>query len=469
MLPCDDAFGLDSLPDPLPPSLSIPDWNPSALGLSSMLASPTSAAHPPSSHLLPSPTAAAEPGSPLAQDASPAVHSSDGSNPLAAANPPMAQDLTSPLPPTSPFVGMNPQAGGSPKGRRPLPSPAPRDPASMHWQRALQHAPRPAPRVKGERDSPAAALAHPITSLQQRQTPPAGAPSRRHHPSHAHRTSTLEGFNPFATADADERMRRGPAGHEPRRMDAPSPPLRLSLQQPTGRTLLQAQSGSPLQAQDGSPLQVQDGYPLLQGSSRGKPLKPAPEAEGWNPLTPEGGAQGRRFPRPARTPPTGHGSRVMSGCITAAAAAAHEELMGLPLVCGPRTRSISAPIVRQGPAILRSKLNNPHRGSSSGRPSGESRHTSPNPSAPFREPPYQSAGSRRTPPPMSMWLQDSPGGLLRGGVGAGGDSSGQDLTNPLGELDLSPTDFPLRESSSLSWGTVEAIAAGYVPALDGDS
>lgn len=70
---------------------------------------------------------------------------------------------------------------------------------------------------------------------------------------------------------------------------------------------------------------------------------------------------------------------------------------------------------------------------------------------------------------MSMWLQDSPGGLLRSGVGAGGDSSGQDLTNPLGELDLSPTDFPLRESSSLSWGTVEAIAAGYVPALDGDS
>ncbi|KAK9855746.1 hypothetical protein WJX84_006346 [Apatococcus fuscideae] len=144
---------------------------------------------------------------------------------------------------------------------------------------------------------------------------------------------------------------------------------------------------------------------------------------------------GRRMLHHSTTPPTGYGSRVVSGGMTSAAMASHEELMGLPLVGGPRTRSISAPIVRQGPAILRSKLS-PHRG----------------------------PGSVRTPTPVGMWLPEAPGGVLRSG-----DPTRHDPTHPLGDLDLSPTAFPLRESSSISWGTIEAIAAGYVPALDGTS
>lgn len=447
MLSEDYAFALDSPPDLLPPSLSISDWNPSALGFS-LIASPISAAHPPN---------------PLAQDASAGVDNSNGSDSLVEATPPMAQDSTSQPFPTSPFVGRTWQPGGSQKGRRPVQSPAASIVASMHGQHALQHAPGPAPRVKGEWHSPAGTPAHPITCAWQRQPPHAGSPSRRHHPvhrSHPHRTSSPEGFDPFATADAGKRMTnlvKGGLAQEVRRMDTPSPPLGLSLQQqPTARTLLQAP----------------DWYPLLPGSSSSsrEALVPAPEAGGWNPLAPEEGATGRRFPRSTCTPPNGHGSRVISRGITADATAAHEEMMGLPLVCSRRTQFTSAPIVRQAPAILQPKPNNPHRGASSGHSGGANRHLSPNPPARVHETQYHSAGSliMRTPTPMGMWLQDTSGGVLRGGVG-NRESNAQDPTDPPGEQYLAPTAFTLQESSSLSWGTVEAIAAGYVLAMDGDA
>ncbi|KAK9825824.1 hypothetical protein WJX74_011014 [Apatococcus lobatus] len=426
----DDPFALESLPDPPLPSLAVSGRDPSVLNFATLLPSPTLEAHP---------------LSPPAQDASPAVHSSNCSNPpAAAATPSMSQQPASPF---APSPTLNTGEAGDVSDEQRLQASEPRDPASVHWRQALQQASRPT-RVKLDQGG---AGVPPITTPQLCHLSQAGSSSQKrqsNHCSQPHRTSTLEGFNPYATADAEswfphEQHRRVPSEltspTPPLRADAPSPPLRLSLQQ-LPRTLQH----------------VQDGIPL---SGSMEALNPPPQAARPS-QTPDMGL-GRRMLHHSTTPPTGYGSRVVSGGMTSAAMASHEELMGLPLVGGPRTRSISAPIVRQGPAILRSKLS-PHRGP--GRGSG---HASGRPNCSprgFQEPRRHSAGSVRTPTPVGMWLPEAPGGVLRSG-----DPTRHDPTHPLGDLDLSPTAFPLRESSSISWGTIEAIAAGYVPALDGTS
>ena len=427
----DDLFGLDSLPDFLSPSMPMSDGETAALNLSALLPSPTSEAH--------------HPLSPHGQATSPAVHSSACSNPpTVAAIPALSQQPTSPNPPGFPFETGQPRDVSSPQGVK---RPEHADSASMHWRHALQQAQRP---TGGIRVHAGRAGGYPIAPPQHCPVAPSSRRSQSSHPAHPHRTSTLEGFNPFATADAEivesELPRnlgcRAPSGCYPSatlppRADAPSPPLRLSLQPPTCRTLQQRL----------------DGYPL-PGSM--EVLHPPPQT-GRMLRAPEGGPS-KRLPQSAATAPNGFGSRVVSGCMTSAAMATHEELLGLPLVCGPRTRSISAPIVRQGPAILRSRLK-PHRGATGGN-GVQSGHPPSSPPA-FREPRHHSAGPVRT-TPVGMCLPEAQRGLLRSG-----DPTEQDPTNSLGELDLSSGPGPLRESSSLSWGTVEAIAAGYVPALDG--
>ena len=275
------------------------------------------------------------------------------------------------------------------------------------------------------------------------------------------RVNPLEGFNPYASstscANWDQQNGVSPnvstgmtSSAAPFRADAPSPPLRLSLQQ---------QSTGSLQAK--SPLP--GAFRTLSPSHAGRGLKYEYAPRPYGNASRSYGDAFRRPPRTAGTPP-GCGSRVISGCMTSAAMAAHEDLVGAPLLAGQRTRSISAPIVRQGPAILRSKT--PHKrmasagglGESSSRflqagerkfPTGAVGGAAPSSPMGFQEP-------RRCSEPT--WMPPATSGL-----------SGQDMSQQyqsLNELELSTSDFPCREGS-LSWGTVEAIAAGYVPGIDG--
>ncbi|KAK9866377.1 hypothetical protein WJX84_002808 [Apatococcus fuscideae] len=212
---------------------------------------------------------------------------------------------------------------------------------------------------------------------------------------------------------------------------APSPPLRLHLQQLSDRQPQRGLEGylrlsSP---QAPSPLPLEVGARMGSGISRHHDI-------------------GRRPPRNAATPP-GFGSRVVSGCMTSAAMAAHEELMGLPLVSGPRTRSIASPIVRQGPAILRSRPKS----------TGPACLASPNTQhIMFQEPRRHSSASMGA---SDMWLAQA---TTRQGLQEELQHRG---SHPLSGLELEADPFSPRHSS-LSWGTVEAIAAGYVPGLEGE-
>ena len=303
---------------------------------------------------------------------------------------------------------------------------------------------------------------------------PAPTPMQASVPLHKRRASEdrisvnpLEGFNPYMTSGSGDHG-NGPSfgasggvtsSTPPSHADAPSPPLRLSLQQHTSRNS-QNEAILPGSLRSLSPSQV--GRNLKYGDTMryGDTMKYGDSRSA------------------SRTPP-GYGSRVVSGCMTSAAMAAHEDLMAFPLISGQRTRSISAPIVRQGPAILRSKTPHKLRGAS-----GLSCHVSshegsrymPTAASGFptqagsKYPSYGMGSSTNASPPAfqeqrrcsessaGRWMPDSTSRL-----------PGQEPNQPYGsmsELDLPSPSFPTREGS-LSWGTVEAIAAGYVPGLDG--
>ncbi len=299
------------------------------------------------------------------------------------------------------------------------------------------------------------ALGHSGPQISPALTPPHARGSQNPRQASRLKVNPLEGFDPYMGSMKQSGLASGPSSNRitsptaPLRADAPSPPLRLSLQQPTHR---------PPRDEHPLPAFLMDmGMTQVGRNVRGG--------------APPSGSYLTRPPRTTATPP-GCGSRVMSGCMTSAAMAAHGDAMAYPLTAGQRTRSISAPIVRQGPAILRSR--DPHKAKGAAFPKGDGfpgvpRHLGPEagkfppsgagagvPASPqgavFQE------GLRRSEPMGGMWLPEATSGLP-------GPPPAPHY-HAMNDLDLSAGEFPAREGS-LSWGTVEAIAAGYVPGLDG--